>query len=452
MPHKPHFIPLLILSLILLNACSAGMNAEVALQADSDRRNFENWSRLEGAEPVTILGELIQSTELEALVDESLAANPGLQQTLLTLQIRRAEYRRAGGERLPEIEAGYGVGREKDSDTSYSSSLVVSWELDLWRSLSDAAQAAAKDADQQQSLYQSARDTLAAEVMKGWLGLANAQKSIRIERQRLTVLEKNESFLYQRYRNGLGTLEDLDSARSSTSVSRATLAQYEEELARQRRSLKTLLGRSGGDGILIPDQYAAVLIPLSQLPEQTLRRRPDLKAAFLAIQAADLRTKVAYKALLPSINLQAALADAASSPEAALFTHPVWSLLAQLTAPIYRGGRLRSAAEIASLESARQYQVYRETLLTAVQEIEDAVGRERALTAQLDHIQAALTASQNSLTQYQRSYRNGLVEILDLLIVQRQTYDLEIQKNNLIYDRLANRIDLGLALGLGVTP
>ena len=306
---------------------------------------------------------------------------------------------------------------------------------------------------EQQALYQAARDTLAAEVMKTWLALTAAGKNIAIEQQRLDTLEKNEAFILKRYSNGLGTLEDLDSARSKTSSSRATLEEYRETLAQQGRVLRTLLGQTSGAGSeerAIPAEYAAVAVPLAKVPEQTLRRRPDLKAAYLAIEAADLRTRVAYKELLPSIDLQAALEDVASSPGSALLTDPVWSLLGQLTAPLYQGGKLRAAAEIAELETARNYQIYRETLLDAVQEIEDAIGLERSLTRQREHIEAALSAARNNLEQYQRKYRTGLVEILDLLEVQRQTYDLDIQLNNLTYERLANRIDLGLALGLGV--
>lgn len=441
---------LLLLCTLLLCGCAAGAQTDFAAMADRDRQVSRRWNQLDGARQTTILGDLIDSAELEALVSEALGANPGLQQTLLTLRIRQAEYRQTSGVRLPEIEAGYAVGREEGSDTDYTGSLSIGWEVDLWRKLSDNAQAAAKDVAEQQALCQSARDTLAAEVMKTWLGLTAALKNMAIEQQRLASLEKTETFIVQRYRNGLGSLDDLDSARSATASSRATLAQYRETLAQQQRALQTMLGRAVGADIDVPGAYAAVIVPLVQLPEQTLGRRPDLKAAYLAIEAAGLRTQVAYKELLPTISLKAALEDVADSPGAALLTDPVWSLLAQLTAPLFRGGQLKAAAEIAQLQTAQSYQAYRATLLEAVNEIEDAMGLERSLAQQQHHIETALATARNSLRQYQGSYRSGLVEILDLLDVQRQTFDLDIQLNNLICERLANRIDLGLALGLGV--
>ena len=295
---------------------------------------------------------------------------------------------------------------------------------------------------------QSARDTLAADVMTNWIGLTAALKNIDIEQQRLRSLEKAEMFTIERYKNGLGTLEELDNARSATASSKASLENYQEKLAQQKRALQTLLG-APGNVVNVPEDYAGVLVPIAGLPEQTLQRRPDLKAAFLAIEAAGLRSDVAYKDLLPSISLQAALEDVATSPSADLFSSPVWSLLGQLTAPLFQGGKLKAAAEIADLKTAQSFQVYRETLHKAVQEIEDAIGLERSLTRQQAYIEVSLKNSENSLKQYQAGYRQGLEDILDLLTVQHQTYDLKIQLNNLIYERLANRVTLGLALGLG---
>jgi NodT family efflux transporter outer membrane factor (OMF) lipoprotein len=441
---------LLLLSILFLSGCSTVLQNDYGPLVQNEQESLTSWSQLDNGNSATILNDLIRSDELDALVSEALLANPDLQQTLLTLQIRQVEYRQAGGERLPEIEAGYAVGRQKGSDGDYTGSLAISWEVDLWGKLADNVQAAAKDVAEQEELYQAARDTLAAEVMKSWLALVAARKNITIEGERLATLEKNKSFILQRYKNGLGILEDLDSARTSTASSRATLEEYRETLVHEERGLQTLLGHTKGTPINIAEEYTAVLIPLVQLPEQTLKRRPDLKAAYLAIEAASLRASVAYKDLLPSINFQAGLEDVASSAGAALLSDPVWTLLSQLTAPLYQGGKLKAAAEIAELETAQSYQAYRETLLNAVQEIEDAISQERSLAKQQGHIETALITARNNLQHYQRSYRSGLVEILDLLSVQEQTYDLDIQLNNLTYARLANRIDLGLALGLGV--
>ncbi|MBU1058705.1 MAG: TolC family protein, partial [Proteobacteria bacterium] len=196
---------------------------------------------------------------------------------------------------------------------SYSGSLSISWEVDLWQKLADSEGAATMDVAEQEALFQAARDSLIAEVMKEWLGLISDQNTLTIEESRLVNLEQNEGYILQRYRNGIGTLEDLDSARTSTAVSRASLEEYREELIRRQRTLKTMLGRSGSAEVTVGDAYPAVILALADLPEQTLQRRPDMQAAYSAIEAADLRTSVAYKDLLPSISLEAALEDSSYS-------------------------------------------------------------------------------------------------------------------------------------------
>ncbi|MBY5931010.1 TolC family protein [Halomonas denitrificans] len=447
--------PGLLAGVLLLTLAGCSMIDEPTSYPDKTNAliaQVPDWSAAVGGSDVGSLNDLIASDALDQLVEKALQANPGLQQTLLTLRIRQTQLRQTGADRLPEVEAGFSASDSEDSASTYSGSVTVSWEADLWQKIADRTAAADQDVAQQAALYQAARDTLAADVMTSWLALIAQRHAITIQQQRLSTLESNESLILERYRSGLGNLEDLDSARSSTASARASLVEYQESLAQQQRALQTLLGEIPDSGEAVADDYPAVLTPLAELPSQSLRRRPDLIAAYHAVQAADYRTHAAYKDLLPSISLQAAIEDVADSPSQALLTDPVWSLLGQLTAPLFQGGELRAAADEAELETAQAYQAYRETLLEAVGEVEDALGLERSLALQQQHIANALDRQQSTLAQYQSSYRSGLVDILDLLSVQQQTYDLEAQLDDLNYQRLANRIDLGLALGLGVNP
>ena len=171
----------LLLCLLTLSACVAGSNPEYGPMVQQEQVKIAQWSDLDGAQSITILGDLIQSDELDSLVEKGLAANPGLAQTLLTLKIRQTEYRQTQGTRLPQVSAGFSALREEDQDDAYTGTATVSWELDLWRKLADSSKAASKDVEEQQMLYQSARDTLAAEIMTGWLKLTSVKKNIAIE-------------------------------------------------------------------------------------------------------------------------------------------------------------------------------------------------------------------------------------------------------------------------------
>ena len=448
MPRPPLYL-LLPLALLVHGCATTGTSPDYSSQAEQLRNEIPAWPAQADAAEVGHLTQLIDSDQLHQLVSQALNNNPGLQQTWLVLRQRQAEQRRIAGGRLPSASAGFQASRSEDTDSSYTGSVSVSWELDLWHRLGDEVAAAGSDSAQQQALYQSARDTLSAEVMQGWLGLIAQQRALEIEQRRLATLEQNEALVLQRYRAGLGSLNDLDSARSASASSRATLAADTQTLAQQQRALQVLVGSSQPLALQMPADYPGVITPLAEQPTQTLERRPDLRAAWLAIEAESLRTRAAYKDMLPSISLQAALQDIAENPAQALLTDPLWSLLGELSAPLYQGGALRAAADIAELTAAERWQAYRETLLGAVNEVSDALGQEQALDQQQAHITEALARQRNSLTQYQRRYRTGGATLLELLEVQQQTYDLEAQLDTLIYNRLTNRITLGLALGLG---
>ncbi|MDE8602568.1 TolC family protein [Marinomonas sp. RSW2] len=441
---------------LTLAACSSNEHREnFAKLAQQELDTVSNekvsqWDTLDIVAPASHLTDLIQDPVLDELIQQALKANPNLQSTLLTLQSSLWELKSTQGSQLPSVDASVSSKKAKDSETNYSADISVSWQLDVWGKLANTEQAASKTLASDEALYQASRDTLVANVMKAWLSLTAKQHAISIEQQRLELLEANEKLIIKRFKNGLDNLEKMDEARTSTSQSRANLAQFKEDLEVKKRGLQLLLGTAEPLNLSPNTDYPTVSLTLDELPNQSLQRRPDLKSAYLNIEAADLNTTVAYKNMLPSISLSAALSQSADSPRMALFTSPVWSLVAQLTQPLYQGGKLKAEREVAKLNTAKAYQAYRNTLLTAVNEVENAIGQEKVLQQQVSHIREALVSSRSNLTQYEKKYRSGLVILNDLIAAQKTTFDLEAQLDELIFNHLSNRITLGVALGLGV--
>ncbi|PMH43251.1 RND transporter [Vibrio sp. 10N.286.49.B3] len=403
--------------------------------------------------PPVRLTDLVSISELNQYLDLALANSPTIQQSLLALKVAYAQQGVTRSDGLPTVEAGLSAETNKDNSESYSADLTVSWELDLWQKIADSSAAAEKDIAISYANYQGTKDLIAANTMRAWLSISLHQQLLDIEQRRLVILQNNEALVLERYQAGLGSLEDLDNAKSTTATTQATVAAYQENVAQSQRSLTLLTGQWQQDAQLpsVSMTFPEVLNPLDGLAEQNLQGRPDLQQAFYSIEAESLRTDAAYKAMLPSISLSASLQDIAETPSEALFTNPLWSVLGSLSAPLFQGGKLKSQAEIAELTMAQSYWLYQETLLNAVNEVENAAGQEYALDKQQQHLITAIKSAKRSFVSYEQKYRQGLVDIFDLLTVQQQVYDLEAQLTNTTYQRLINRIDLGLALGLGVS-
>ncbi|MGD8913031.1 MAG: TolC family protein [Candidatus Thiodiazotropha sp.] len=399
---------------------------------------------------VTSLLELVDVPELHILVQRGLEVNPSLRQTALTLKSSQASIALARADRLPGLNASFSNEKVKDNDITYSGQLTVGWTVDVWGKLDDAIKAAEADEIAAQAEYTAAKDLLVSTILDTWLSLVQQQRLITIQKKRLDVLESNEAVILERYRKGLDELADLDTARTASESARANLASMQETRLALRRTLRVLVG---GDKVadMFPTQFPDVITPLTGYGAQDLARRPDLQQAYREIVAAEYEARVAYKALLPSLSLDLALSGSGEKISDALFASPVWSLLGQLTQPLFDGGRLRAEAEIADFGAEQKYWAYRETLLNAVTEVENALSQEKSLKAQQEYIQRALESAERSNRLYTRKYRQGLSTFLELLQIQEATFDLESQLTQLTYQRLSNRITLGLALGLGVS-
>lgn len=465
---------------ILLSACTSTDDRALSESASSSTGNNVVWqSQAQQQESTqtlllnsdTTLTDVIDIKELPHLagyIDEALSSNASLQQSLITLRKAQVAIDSAKADRNLNVDASFSASKSETTNSnastssstssnsispSYSASMNVSWELDLWQKISDGISAANLDAASARASYQSARDSLVANVVRSYIDVLTQQQLLNIEQSRLTVLENNEAVILKRYSTGLGSLDDLDTARTSSANTRATIAQYENALLTAKRTLAVLLGRQNQSLNELNTQvsFPDVLLPLTTLPKQDLARRPDLQAAFYALKATEFEVDVAYKALLPSISLSASLSDNASTPSQALFTNPLWSLLGQMTAPLFQGGALRAQVEDAKLTSANAWWQYRETLLTAVQETQNALDSETALSARISHTNVAIANAERSVSTIEGQYRQGLADILDLLSVYDTRFNLQAQAVELHAQKLQNRIDLGLALGLGVS-
>ncbi|WP_028112490.1 TolC family protein [Ferrimonas kyonanensis] len=432
-----------------LSGCQALSPKDHRPSMDAAIASQSHWNSLPQGQASTSLYELVPLPQLTPLIQTSLSNNPDLAQTRLTLSILYANRRQSLGARLPTVDLNLQGQDQESADTSYQAGITVGWELDIWGKLTDADAAARLDSAAGAADLQGARDLLAANVIRGYLQLALQQQLMNVERRRLTVLEQNEALILSRYARGLGSLYELDNARSNTAASRATLTTVGEQLAQAQRNLRQLLGDRDAD-LPTPEAFPDVMLPLAKFPEQDLGRRPDLISAYLGTQAASKRASVAYKSMLPSLSISATLADQGANLSDSLFASPVWSLLGQLTAPLYRGGQLKAAADIAELTAEQQYWSYRSTLLDAVLEVDAALSKERQLTLSQQHLADAVTSAKRSSASYQQRYRQGLVTMQDLLSIQQQQFDRESQWITETYNRLVNRVDLGLALGLGV--
>jgi len=416
----------------------------------------EQWQEVtENLDSKADLLSLVSNTTIEPWLHKALIENPGIQQMILELAEARWLVGQQVSRRLPNISLTTDIRRERQSepatrtDTHYSLQLATSWELDVWGRLGDSIRASELDQSALASDLLYAQRSLVANFIKQWLTWVNAKQILNVEQQLLETLSLNETVIRERYLSGLGSLQDLETARANTGQAVANVAVRQEALAESQRRLQELLGSIQPLDNL-PEQWPDIAFPKVDLPAYSMGLRPDLIAAYQRIEAADKRGAIAYKNLLPGISLSFDWIQDRTNSGDLLSMIPGWDFLGQLVQPLFEGGRLRAELKAAEQRAGQAYWKYRESLLGALLEVEAGLSQEHHLKQQYTALSQAFQHARKSQQQFEQRYRQGLVNILDLLNVQQITFDIRLQLLQVALNRAKNRIDLGLALGLPI--
>ena len=441
---------LVVASIIVLNGCAGTAPAQLPRAFGMELP--KEWQVESGGVPYADLYAIADTATMRSLVEQALENNPNLQQSALRVKQADVNTELADAPRKPALNANLDARRQNangQSDRSQTALMTLTWEIDVWGRLSSAASSADLSLIATESDLQAARNSLAGRVMQRLLDIETTTKLIDVEQRRVKTLTVNEQLIRDRYLVGLGNLSDLDAARSALARSRATLRAREETLAQIHRALAELLG---GEGLESTSQSEPLFVreALAPIPAVVVTERPDVRAALYRIAAADTAADSARAALYPSFMLTADTNSTARSLADAFREDPSWSVLGRLTAPLFQGGRLRTEAKSAAYAAESAYWSYREVLLRALTEVEDRLGQEAALRERQQHLATALQYARQTRQTFEQQYREGLADILDLLSAQQTAYDQESQLLEIQLERQRNRIDLGLALGLGV--
>jgi len=402
--------------------------------------------------------EDFREPELNALVAAGLDANLTLSQAWARLDQARAVAVQAGAARYPDLtgfgEAGRsyrhsgGTSLLRDGNADYTLGLMSRYEIDLWGKVASGREAAVLQSAAAREELQAAAVTVAAEVTRLWAGVISERMQLRLLEQQLEGNRIYLELVELRFRMALGTALDVFQQRQVVERVQAEIPLVEERRQLLLHQLALLLGLPPQKA---PDINRSTLpspsaLPAAGLPADLLELRPDVKAAQLRLEAADWQVAAARADRLPSINLSADLRLSAESADQ-LWDSWFLNLAAGLTAPLLDGRRRAAEVERTRAVVEENLSRYRETVLTAVKEVEDALVTEDSLRRHITAIERELQAGRSALEEAIERYRKGLNDYLpvltQLVLVQGLERDLVRRSAEL----LTARIGLYRALG-----
>jgi multidrug efflux system outer membrane protein len=388
---------------------------------------------------------------LVALVDEALTYNADLKIAAARVEQAAGYVEVAEASLYPAVGVlAHGGGKSGgDGSGLRGVFLNASLELDVWGRIrygraAAQAQYASADAD-----YAFARQSLAALVAKGYFLAIEAGLQRAIAQDVLHAAEELLRIAQERERIGAGDEQAVAEARASVGSYRDTLRQVEFARDQALRALELLLGRYPAAEVEVARQLASMPAPVPVgLPSELLERRPDVIAAERRVAAAFNRVEEAKAAQLPRISLTAG----GSSVSSELFvlqnhSNPVWSLGANLVAPLYQGGALQAQVEIRTAEQKLALADYARIAQRAFSDVEGALSAEVALRDREAILVQNVKDNERALELAQVQYKVGKIDLR--VVEQRQLalYGARTSRLNVQSEQLAQRVNLHLALG-----
>ncbi len=391
---------------------------------------------------------------LGTLIEGALADNFSLRATWARLEQARAVANREGAARWPTLDARGEISRQNGRGSREGEQRLVgasaAYEVDLWGRVGSAADAAELDARASGADLQTAALTLSAEVADTWYQLVEQRAQRDLLDEQMTLNRQLLTLVEARFRIGQAEASDVHRQRQLLAQTQGELVQSDTQLASLSYRLALLLGKA--PGVELPAQRQLPTpgpLPATGLPAELAQRRPDLRRAFLQLQAADARAAAAVAARYPRLDL-----SAATSSRDGRLEHWLSNLVAQIAAPLFDGGRRRADAERAQAALTEAVNNYAQAVLDALREVEDALNREAGQTYYLASLATQEREAEAVVERERLRYLQGDSDYLSVIDALRSRQQLQRQLITGRRELLSRRITLvrSLAGGWSLEP
>ncbi len=394
---------------------------------------------------------------LEDLRAQALRANPSLLQAQAALQQARALILVGAAGLQPQLGSRISAQHQSSNSQSrgnlFAAGFDASWELDLFGAEQSTVAALEADAEASRAQLGAAQTSLSAEVALRYIALRGLQARLQVAQSNWASQQQTLRITDWRAQAGLLSRLELEQARSAAQQTGSLLPALRTGVLQAQHALAVLTGQPPLDLIELLQTPAPMPVPdvglALSLPFETLRQRPDVREAEWRVRAAESRVNAADAARWPSLQLSGSLGLQALTL-GSLGSGPVLSsLLAAARWPVWDGGAARAqlTAQQAALEQARSR--YRSTLLTALQEVEDALVALRGDGERSLQLAEAARAAQTAAQLAGQRFRGGLIDFQTVLSTERAQLATQDALASARIDWSADHVRLFKALGGG---
>lgn len=401
---------------------------------------------------------------LIGLVNSGLQENLSLKQASHRLDVARLKAKSSNSDWKPKLDVGGTAGSVGNSSSSATTdvnsssaagSLQFSWMPDIFGRRKNSRDRAWAEQEAALADLEAVKLAYIADIVSTYIDLKYYRSAIVIARENLRSY--SNTMALTRTMRDAGVTDNLDVAQAQALVDAASaeLPPLETQMHRSTNHLATLLGKPATEfSISLPEGTDQPRLKREigiGIPVDLLRNRPDIRREEKLLAAAAANIGIAQSQLYPSLTLSGNIDMTAVLASGLSATNIGWAFGSSIVAPILDGGRLRTEIDIAEAESRLQYSRWRESVLEAVEEVENALVAVHRGTAEEVAQNRKVSSYLRALNLARESYKGGASVVLDVLEANRSLgkarLDLAASRR-----KTANAyVDLYIAVGGGAT-
>lgn len=408
---------------------------------------------------------LFNSPKVDAVINEALINNPGLQAAQASLRQSQDLLSSGYGVFYPQVNADASATRQKFSPAGLGQSsppsifnlftltTSVSYALDVFGGERRAVEGLAAQVDLQRNTERAAYLTLSANIANAMIAQAAYRAEIAATQQLIEQQRKQVQLAQVQTRAGTAPYSTVLALQSQLATYEATIPQLQQRLGQTDDLLAILVGHTPAEWIAPRIDFVDLTLPSNlplSLPSSLTGQRPDILVAEANLHAASANIGVATANMLPSITLSADYGVNNTSLNNLISSNSTfWGLGANITAPIFEGGTLWYKRQAAIDDCQQSAALYRQTVLGAFTQVADTL---RALQHDAEILGAqddAMAAAQQALHLVQANYQAGLANYSDVLIADVQFQQAKIADIQAVAVRYQDTVALFVALGGG---
>jgi NodT family efflux transporter outer membrane factor (OMF) lipoprotein len=409
---------------------------------------------------------VFQDAKLDELEDKVDVSNQNLKAAEAQYTQARAAVRFYRSGYFPVVSAQTSAERQRQSQNkalfssteaiTYNDYLLpvdVSYEPDIWGQVRRQVESARAEMQASAADLATVNLSLHAELAMDYFQLRGLDAEEQLLNNTVGAFQETLQLTQDRYKGGLASAVDVAQAQTQLETTRAQAIDVEVQRAAYEHAVAVLAGEapSGFSLAFSPLTVPPPMIPPS-LPSQLLERRPDIAASERQMDSANAQIGVAKSAYYPTITLSggggfetASIGTLLAGPSA------LWAIGASAFGTIFEGGRRHAATAEAQAAYQQTIANYRQTVLTAFQDVEDNLAAQRILQQEASTEDDAVAAAQHSLDLSLNRYKGGVTSYLEVTTAQSQALTDERAAADILTRRMVAGVLLIKALGGGWT-